>query len=256
MLYVPYCSGDGGLQSTEQTFTRPASASPTAPQTRLTFFRGLDNRRAVLEWARAFFPSEPRLVVWGSSAGSYASLGAMPDIADAWPSVSDVTWWGEGGVGVGRDAFDVTVSDLLSRFDGKAGRRLVRFVQFSYASDAEQVQFAPPPFFGNEPLVRADLRRLLEARAAAAPDSYRFIAAAGTCHTLALQPALYQAFQRAGAGWQPVVPAVRPNPELVFGGLSLVSLIRQVTRGSGPFDASVPNVAPDWSVASSRCELP
>lgn len=256
VLYVPYCSGDGGLQSTEQTFTKPLSANPGAPDEKVTFFRGLDNRRAVLAWARSFFQAPPRLVIWGSSAGSYSSLGAMPELADAWPSVADVTWWGEGGVGVGRDGFGAMLSDVLTRFDGKAGRRLVRFVQFTYTSDAEQQQFAPPPYTGDEPRMRAELRRLLEARAASAPDSYRFIAVPGTCHTLALQPALYQAFQRTGSGWQPVVPAVRPNPELVFSGVSLVARMRQATRGSGPFDATFPSLSPDWSMASTRCELP
>lgn len=256
VLYVPYCSGDGGLQSTEQTFTKPPTASPSAPAQKLTYFRGLDNRRALLDWARTVFPTAPRLVVWGSSAGSYSSLGAMPEIADAWPSIADVTWWGEGGVGVGRDGFGAMATDVLTRLDGKAGRRLVRFVQFTYTSDAEQIQFAPPPFFGSEPMVRAELRRLLEARALTAPDTFRFVAVPGACHTLALQPALYQAFQRAGSSWQPVVPAVRPNPELVFDGVSLVALIRQASRGSGPFDASFPNRAPDWALASTRCELP
>jgi hypothetical protein len=255
VLYVPYCSGDGGLQSTEETFTRPPEASASAPASITTYFRGIDNRRAALAWAQAQFAAPARLVVWGSSAGSYASMGAIPDIAAAWTTVGDVTWWGEGGVGVGRPSFGALFSDTISQFDGQAGRRLVRFVQFSYASDATQVDYAPAPF-NTEPTFRAELRRVLEERAATFPRNYRAVAVTGRCHTLALEPALYQAFQRAGMGWQPVVPAVRPNPELVFNGVSLVSVIRQATRGSGPFDASFPTLAPDWSMASTRCELP
>jgi len=255
VLYVPYCSGDGGLQSTEQTFVRPPEALPSAPGTITTYFRGIDNRRAALAWVMGRVAAPARLVVWGSSAGSYASMGALPDIVEAWPSVGDVTWWGEGGVGVGRPSFSTLFSDTIARFDGQSGRRLVRFVQFSYASDATQVDYAPPPF-QTEPTFRAELRRVLEERAANAAGHYRYVAVPGRCHTLALEPSLYQAFQRVGMGWQPVTPAVRPNPELVFNGVSLVSLIRQATRGTGRFDMAFPNLAPDWSVGSTRCELP
>ncbi len=255
ILYVPYCSGDGGLQSTEQTFARPPQANPAAPAMITTYFRGIDNRRAVLQWASSQFGSPSRLVVWGSSAGSYSSMAAIPEIVDGWPSARDVTWWGEGGVGVGRPAFGTTVDETVARFDGQAGRRLVRFVQFSYASDAEQVRFAPPPYFGDEPMFRGELRRVLEARAARAPNNYRYVAVPGRCHTLALEPSLYQDFERVGGRWQPVMPVARPNPELVFNSVSLVSLMRLVTRGSGPFDASFSNVAPDWSMASDRCEI-
>jgi hypothetical protein len=255
VLYVSYCSGDGGLASTEETFSRPPEADASAPATITTYFRGIDNRRAALAWAAAEFVAPARVVVWGSSAGAYASLGAVPDIAAAWAAARDVTWWGEGGVGVGRASFDALFSDTLAQFDGEAGRRLVRFVQFSFTSDAMQVSYAPPPF-DSEAAFRAELRRTLEARAARAPRNYRYVAAPGRCHTLALEPALYQAFRRVGMGWQPVVPAARPNPELVFEGLSVVSSMREATRGSGPFDATFPNRSPDWSLASDRCELP
>ncbi len=255
VLYVPYCSGDGGLQSTDETFLRPPEANASAPATITTYFRGIDNRRAVLAWARGQFTAPTRLAVWGSSAGSYASMGAIPDIVAAWPSVADVTWWGEGGVGVGRVSFSALFSDNISQFDGQAGRKLVRFVQFSYASDATQVNYAPPPF-NTEPTFRAELKRVLEERAASFPRNYRAVVVTGRCHTLALEPSLYQAFQRVGMGWQPVTPAVRPNPELVFDAVSLVTVMRQATRGSGPFDASFPTLAPDWTTASARCELP
>jgi hypothetical protein len=255
VLYLPYCSGDGGLQSSEQTFARPPGADPSAPPMITTYFRGIDNRQAALAWAVTRFARPARLMVWGSSAGSYASIGAIPEVVAAWPAVRDVTWWGEGGVGVGRPSFSALVDDTIARFDGAASRPLVRFVQFSYASDATQRQFAPAPFNADEPAFRGEVRRLVEARAARHPNHYRYVVPAGTCHTLALEPSLYQAFRRVGTGWQPVMPAVRPNPELVFSGVSLVTLIRQVSRGTGAFDASLANIAPDGSTANTRCEI-
>jgi hypothetical protein len=255
VVYAPYCTGDGGLASREEVLVRPATASPTAPPTITTYFHGADNRRAVIDWASSRYRAPARLVVWGSSAGAYAAMGAIPELAEAFASVGDVTYWGEGGVGLGRASNATTTDETLARFDGQAGRRLIRFVQFSFVSDATQIDYAPPPIMGDEAMFRAELRRVLEARAARFPSNYRYVAVPGACHTLAMQPALYQAFRMTAGAWAPVTPTVRPNPALVFGGASLVDLVRAVTQGSGPFDAATRNLAPSWD-ASTDCPLP
>ncbi len=256
ILYVPYCTGDGGLASREVTFTRPADADPSAPETRTTYFHGLDNRAVVVDFAARTFGTPSRLVIAGSSAGAYASLGAVPDLVAAFPGVADVAYHGEGGVGVGLPNQQTLVQQVVGGHDGQQGRPYVRFVQFSFESDAIQQNFAPPPYTQEPAAFRAELRRLVQARAAAFPDNYRYYLLPGTCHTLALQVALYQEFTRTGAMWRPTMPAVRPNPVLVEDGLPFVEYLRGLDRGSGPFGATHPNVGPDEGVVSGECPLP
>jgi hypothetical protein len=252
VVYASYCSGDAGLTSTEETFVRPPEASPEAPAEIVTYFRGIDNRRAVIAEALARFPAPARLVVAGSSAGSYAALGAVPELSAAYPDVADVSYFGEGGIGVGRPSYSALFADTLAAHDGAEGRPLVRFLQFSFDLDATQQGYAPPPFTTDADAFRAELFRLVLDREAAHPGHYRSFVATGTCHTVANNPALYQAFARTAGRWAPVMPAVRPNPELVEGGVSLVETLRSFTRGGGPlaFDSVRP------AATGTDCALP
>ena len=252
IVYASYCSGDGGLQSTEETFARPPEADPSAPASITTYFRGVDNRRVVVAAAAALFPSPARLVVAGSSAGSFAAMGAVPELVGAFAAVEDVTYYGEGGIGVGRSSFDALVEETISAHDGEGGRPLVRFVHFSFDADETQRQYAPPPFTGDPAAFRAELLRVVAAREAAHPRNYRSLVWSGTCHTVGNSVALYQAFENVGGRWAPVMPAVRPNPELVEGDVSLVDAIRDLTRGSGPL--TLDSVTP--SEVGTGCGLP
>jgi len=234
VVYASYCSGDAGLTSTEDTLTRPPEASPDAPAEIVTYFRGIDNRRAVIAAALERFPAPVRLVIAGSSAGSYAALGAVPELVEAYDAVRDVAYFGEGGIGVGRPSYSALFADTLAAHDGAEGRPLVRFLQFSFDLDATQQDYAPAPFPTDDAAFRAELLRLTLEREAAHPGHYRSFVAAGTCHTVANNPALYQAFARTAGRWAPVMPAQRPNPALVEGGVSLVDTLRTFTRGAGP----------------------
>jgi hypothetical protein len=251
IVYASYCSGDGGLQSTETTFDRPVDADPAAPASITTYFRGVDNRRAVVAAALERFPSPARIAIVGSSAGSYAAMGAVPELVAAFDDVTDVTYYGEGGIGVGRPEYSALVDDTIAQHDGEAGRPLVRFVQFSFDADATQRDYAPAPF-GDAAMFRDEVVRLVADREAAHPGNFRSIVWPGSCHTLALNVALYQAFEQVNGKWKPVVPAVRPNPFLVLDGASLVETIRTATRGSGPLDfASIAS-----SAIGTSCPMP
>jgi hypothetical protein len=212
----------------------------------------VDNRRAVIDAAVTRFPAPARLVVAGSSAGSYAALGAVPELAVAFAEVGDVAYFGEGGIGVGRPSYSALFADTLAAHDGAEGRPLVRFLQFSFDLDATQQDYAPAPFDTDADAFRAELVRLVDEREAAHPGHYRSFVATGTCHTVANNPALYQAFERTAGRWAPVVPALRPNPVLAPGGVSLVETLRAFTRGAGPlaFDSVRP------AAVGTECALP
>jgi hypothetical protein len=252
IVYASYCTGDAGLKSTEEVFERPAEADPDAPATKTTYFRGIDNRRAVLDVASTLFPSPKRLAIVGSSAGSYAAMGAVPEAVVAFSTVADVSYYGEGGIGVGRPEYDDLVGETLAAHDGIDGRPLVRFVQFSFDVDATQSDYAPLPYSTDPLAFRDEVLALVAAREASYPGHYRSLVWPGTCHTLGNNPALYQAFEKVGSKWAPVVPPVRPNPVLVQGGVSLVDAIGALVRGGGamPFESVVPD-AP-----GSTCALP
>jgi len=176
----------------------------------------------------------------------------VPEIVTAFAGVTDVTYYREGGIGVGRPSYEALGDETLAAHDGQSGRPLVRFVQFSFDADATQRDYAPAPYTTDPAAFRAELLRLVAAREAAHPTSYRSLVWSGTCHTVASSVALYQAFENVGGRWAPVMPAVRPNPALVEGGVSLVDAIRAVTRGAGPL--AIDSAAP--TAVGTDCALP
>ncbi len=252
VVHVAYCTGDTGGGTQRIDLARPPEADPSAPASIPTFFHGAYDVAAAIAWTRETFPRPTRLVVYGSSAGSYASSRSLPDVLAAYPEVADLIWIGDGGAGVGR----TSPGDLdahLARFDGSTDR-LVRFAQFSFQSDATQVDFLPTGS-GGEPEFRAGLREIVEARNLAAPDRYRSFTPPGTCHTIAQSAALYRQFTTAGGRLTPVVPEVRPNPDVTLDTVAVTEWLRSITRGSGPFGPDVRSHAGDWTVPRLDCPL-
>ena len=252
VVHVSYCTGDIGAGSERVVLTRPPDADPDAPASIPTFFHGAYDVAAALALAAEEYPRPGRLVVYGSSAGSYSSSRALPEALVAFPDVEDLVWIGDGAAGVGRDAIDDLEANLV-RFDGVRDR-LVRFAQFSFQSDAMQIDFLPDGF-GDEPEFRAELRERLESRAAAAPDRYRFFAPSGSCHTIAQTVALYRQFATTGGRFGPVVPEVRPNPDLSIDGVPVDGWIGAIVRGSGTYESDVSNHAADWALPRLDCPI-
>lgn len=252
VVHVSYCTGDTGGGTERIELVRPPDADPSAPASIPTFFHGAYNVAAAIAWVQETFPRPPRLVVYGSSAGSYASSRALPEVLAAYPETAAVTWIGDGGAGVGR-ASAGDLDALLVRYDGSTDR-LVRFAQFSFQSDATQIEFLPAGS-GGEAEFRAGLRAIVESRSTAAPDRYRSFAPPGTCHTIAQSVALYRQFTTAGGRLSPVVPEVRPNPDVTLDGVAVTAWLRSIVYGSGPMGADIESHAGDWTTPRLDCPL-
>jgi hypothetical protein len=251
VVHVAYCTGDLGAGAERVELARPADADPDAPSSIPTFFHGTYDVAAALALVAEEYPAPARLVVYGSSAGSYSSARALSEVLRTFPDTDDVIWIGDGGAGVGRTVDDLEAN--LERFDGDRDR-LVRFAQLSFQSDAMQVDFLPAGF-GGEPEFRAGLRELFEARRAAAPDRYRFFAPSGSCHTLAQSVALHQQFATVDGRFGPVLPEVRPNPDLTLDGVAVDAWLDVVVRGSGPYGSDVASHAADWTTPRLDCPI-
>jgi len=257
VVYVSYCTGDAGIGAPRVVdLARPPGADPAAPPTIRTYFHGEHNVALAIGFAKKQFPSPKRLAIVGSSAGAYASLKAVPALADAYASPSiPIAYYGEGGLGVGRAQFIDEGNDIVASHNGASGKPLVRFTQFTHISDATQVDYAPPPY-DNASAFQTAARSLLEERAAKNPSNYRFFAAEGTCHTVAQTPALYMQFEEVSGKLVPKQPVVKPNPDLTIQGQNLVAWLGSLVTGSGLFDASFLSRAGDWSKIATACKLP
>ena len=254
-VHIAYCTGDAGLRDDTEVLARPPEADADAPQSITTHFHGRDNLLFALDRARELFANPHAIVMFGSSAGSHAALSAVPMVDERWPDPqTPLAFYSEGGVGVGLETIDQAVLDTIAAFDGQGGRRLVRFAQFSFISDKTQRSFAPTAWQDPQAF-QAGLKALLEARAAANPGNYRYFALPGTCHTLAQNVALFQQFTNASGSWKPVLPAVRPNPDLAEGGVALTDWLTALVT-SPSFDASLANVAGDFATVATTCPVP
>lgn len=254
-VHIAYCTGDAGLRSEMVTLTRPEEADADAPGSIATYFHGQYNLLFALDKAQELFPAPSAIVMFGSSAGSYASLSAVPMVDERWsdPQIP-IAYYSEGGVGVGMSGIDQTVLDTVAAYNGASGSRLIRFAQFSFISDLTQKSYAPPAY--QDPAAfQNEMKTLFEARAAANPGNYRYFALNGTCHTVAQSPALFQQFTNASGSWKPVSPAVKPNPDLTQNGVNVVDWMG-VVFGLNPFDQSLENVAGDLTTVATTCPVP
>lgn len=254
-VHIAYCTGDAGLKNEEQVFEKPEGAAPDAPASIKTYFHGQANIAFALDTVLGLFPTPKRLVILGSSAGSWASMASVTGILQRYGDASiPVAYYGEGGIGVGSANWNQMVLELLGSLNGTGGNRLVRFAQFSFISDEVQRAFAPLGY--QDPTAfQAEMRSLLEGRAAAHPLNYRYFAIPGSCHTLAQNPGLFQQFTKASGTWKPVQPAVKPNPDLSVGEVNLLPWFTTIIEGDS-ITESMGNVAGDWEAVSTTCLLP
>ncbi len=254
-VHLSYCTGDAGLRSEMVVLERPADADADAPESIATYFHGQYNLLFALDKAQDLFPNPARIVMFGSSAGSYAALSAVPMVDARWsdPQIP-ITYFSEGGMGVGMAPIDQAALDTITAYDGTGGARLIRFAQFSFISDEMQRGFAPAAY--QDPATfQNGMRDLFEARAAASPGNYRYFSLDGTCHTLAQNVGLFQQFTNASGSWKPVIPAVKPNPDLAQNGINLVDWMTAVFT-ENPFDQSPENIAGDFTTIATTCPVP
>ncbi|GEM_PF-2741707 len=254
-VHIAYCTGDAGMKNEEQVFEKPDAALADAPASIKTYFHGRANIAFALDTVLGLFPAPSRLVVLGSSAGSWASMASVQTILQRWSDVGlPVAYYGEGGIGVGSDNWNQYVLETVGSLNGADGSRLVRFAQFSFISDEVQMAFAPPTY-QEASAFQSEMRSLMEGRAAANPANYRYFAIPGTCHTLAQNPGLFQQFTKASGSWKPVQPPVKPNPDLNLGETNLLPWLTDLIENE-TIPASMGNVAGDWETITTSCLLP
>lgn len=85
IVYLPYCTGDLHLGSTDRTynnFGHPVFPLPSQYRIR---HRGYDNFMVVLDWMRKNLRRPDQVLTTGSSAGGYGASGNFPWIAEAYP---------------------------------------------------------------------------------------------------------------------------------------------------------------------------
>jgi hypothetical protein len=88
----------------------------------------------------------------------------------------------------------------------------------------------------------------------AGPANYRYLALPGSCHVVTQSLGLFQQFTATGdGGLRPVLPAVKPNPDLSAGGVNVLDLLQDVATGVGPFTR--PGAAGSWTPLLT-CPLP
>lgn len=92
-VHVSYCTGDLHLGDNTATYPAPGGGTLTVQH------RGAVNTRAVLDWVFSNFSSPKTVFVAGVSAGAYASIIWLPEIAAAYPD-ADLAQLGDSGAGV------------------------------------------------------------------------------------------------------------------------------------------------------------
>lgn len=190
----------------------------------------------------------------GSSAGAYSAMGAVDRVTSTFTAATDFAVVAEGGVGVGRAAFEASATDTIKAYDGtNTGKPLVRFGHVTFSADATQRSFAPPQY-QTPAAFSAEARRIMQARALASAANFRYFVPAGTCHTFLQSPGLYQQFSIDGNMPRPVQPRVSPNPDLLVDDVPYVSWLKGVVTSSDPFER-LPNPA-SWDATEKPCPLP
>jgi hypothetical protein len=220
-VYIPYCSGDVGWGNRQTTYPLPQPDGSIVPLT--IQHRGYANIRTVVEWLQRRFDAQgtspSRVVVAGSSAGGYASIGTLLDETLAVVGRrADVSVIGDSANGVVNDdflqraraawGFDATLpAPVLNAVNqGAAGlpvrvytnqaqaHRNVRFGQYQNAFDLAQTRVFNVMLHPDEPALWSDpqaigqtlLQWSVTARASvlatALNPNYRFYTAAGYEH--------------------------------------------------------------------------
>ena len=255
VVHAPDCTGDLGLGSEVKDLLRTAAADPTGPASVRTHFEGAENVAATVALAKARFPAVPRVVVAGSGEGAWAALQALDLVVQGWPAPAEVVWVADGEAGVGRPDLAQRLEAALDRYDGAAGRRLVRFVQVGFAADPVQLDAAPPAW-RTLSAFRPALQALLDARAARAPAHYRSFTPAMACHRVSASPGLFQQYVPWTGGLRPALPATRPNPDLALDGVGLLAWLDALVLAPGPLDGGVASRAADQAAVPGPCLLP
>ncbi|MDX2367039.1 MAG: pectin acetylesterase-family hydrolase [Colwellia sp.] len=172
-VYIPYCSGDIHIGSSDQVYTDKTgliTGHQDAPV--LIKHHGFDNFMAVREWLKTKFKAKKhkikKLMVTGSSAGAYGASFNFPYLQSAFPKVN-ATLFSDAGEGVVTNGFIESaftsngvwqVGDTLPRiFNDALGTFYAesfnidiitklseaypesRFAQYTTKFDAVQVQF-------------------------------------------------------------------------------------------------------------------
>lgn len=86
IVFLPYCSGDLHMGSTQTTFDVPPEATYNADQIDVVF-NGFNNSQLVLDWVYENFEFPSRILVTGCSAGGYGALHHSAYIMDNYRGV-------------------------------------------------------------------------------------------------------------------------------------------------------------------------
>lgn len=221
-VYIPYCTGDIGWGNNDATYDYPNNPK-LLPGTYVLHHRGYANIRAVTEWLKRHFETEPapsRVLVAGTSAGGYASIGVLlPEIARLLDlRHAEVSVIGDSANGVVTNNF-LTVAGQSWGFDGTLANYVqkilagganglsarlylksigqypsVRFSQYQNAFDLVQTEFfnimrnVNKPWLWTDPdtlnstLAMWTAQMRLNTALTAVSPAYRFYTAAGYEH--------------------------------------------------------------------------
>ena len=100
VLFVSYCSGDVHSGSNTAHYRNPSTGQPFTIE-----HRGWDNMQVILQWLRAHGKPPARLLVIGSSAGSYGAATHYASLRDLYPKARSV-FLGDSGMGVSTPSFE------------------------------------------------------------------------------------------------------------------------------------------------------
>lgn len=172
-VFIPYCTGDIHIGSSDQVYTDKTGLITSHPNTPVIIkHHGFDNFMAVREWLKKKFNAKQhkiaKLMVTGSSAGAYGAELNFPYLQSAFPKVN-ATLFSDAGEGVVTSGFIESaftrngvwqVGDTLPRiFNDALGTFYAdsfnidiitklseaypesRFAQYTTKFDAVQVQF-------------------------------------------------------------------------------------------------------------------
>jgi hypothetical protein len=204
LLFVSYCTGDVHSGSNTAHYRNPTTGQPFTIE-----HRGWDNMQVIAAWLRANVPEPSRLLVSGSSAGSYGAATHYATLRSLYPRARTV-FLGDSGMGVSTPSFERTRNKNwnyqlpVSVFgpnaqltpDAVVVARLAahfpqdRFAQYTRAHDAIQSAFYAEmggPRGCNawtKPMVRELARRQETA-------NFRSYLAQGNTHTILRSPLFY-----------------------------------------------------------------
>ena len=98
MLFIPYCTGDVHVGSSEKTYSYPLNLGGD----RKIYHHGFDNVLYAMNWLKRNHPEvDPgKILVAGSSAGAYGAAFNFPWVREFYPDADKVFLASDGGVGV------------------------------------------------------------------------------------------------------------------------------------------------------------